>query len=101
MRRPNAAAHLSIHAREVARACPQQRDAMLGHCRVAVTFDDMHLAAMVIQFADIHIACRPRAEKNYVFELRTLLHERARHGWDVCNRNRLAPDDYRVYIVSE
>ena len=69
MRCPDPAAHLSIHAREIAGTGPQQRNRMLGDRGVSVTLDDVHLDATLIQLADIHVAGRPGAEEDDVLEL--------------------------------
>src|ERR1043166_9556759 len=71
--RPDAAAHLAIHVREVTRAGPQQRDGMLGHRRIAIAFDDVNFDAAFVELAHVHVAGGSRAEENDVFELRTLL----------------------------
>src|SRR5262245_60878917 len=72
VRRPDATAHLAIHAREVPRAGPEQRDGMLGHRRIAVTFDDMNLDAAFVELPYVHVACGSCAEENDMFELRAL-----------------------------
>ena len=60
VRRPDAGAHLAVHARDVAAGRDHQRDRMLGHRGVAIALDDVHLDAAVLQFADIHVARRDR-----------------------------------------
>src|SRR5262245_13437126 len=77
--RPDAAAHLAIHAREVARTGPEQRDAMLGHRRIAITLDDVNLDATLIELPHVHVACGSCAEENNMVELRALLHQRGGH----------------------
>ena len=99
VRCPYAAAHLAIHAREIARAGPQQRDGVLGDRGVTVALDDVHLDAALIELTDIHVARRPGAEENDVLEFRALRHQRRRHVGMVVDCDVVAADDVRQLVA--
>src|SRR5262249_24552966 len=79
MWRPDTATDLAIHAREIARARPEQRNGVLGDRGVTVTLDDVDPDAARVEFADVHVAGRPGAKETDVLELETLRHQRRRH----------------------
>ncbi len=101
VRGPHAAAHLAVHARDVARGRHHQCNGMLGHRGIAVAFDDVHCDAARLQFADIHVARRTGAEEHDVLEFRALRHQRRRHVGMVVNGDVIAADHARQFLARE
>ena len=93
VRRPGAAAHLAVHARDVARRGEHQRDRVLGDRGVAIALDGVHGDAALFQLGDVHVARRAGAEEHDVLELRALRDQRrsaCRSGRRARSRSRRA-----------
>ena len=99
VRRPDAGAHLAVHARDVARGGHHQRDRVLGHRGVAVALDDVHLDAARFQFADIHVARGSGAEEHDVLELLALRHQFGRHVGVVVDGDVVAGEHARQFFA--
>ena len=90
LRRPDAGAHLAVHARHVARCGEQQRDRVLGHRGVAISLDGVHGDAVALEFVDIHVAGGTGAEEYDVLEAAALRHQLGRHVGVVVERDVVA-----------
>jgi len=74
---------------------------VLGDRGITVALDDVHLDATFVEFGDVHVARRSRAQENDVLEFRTLRDQRCRHVRMVVDCDAVAADDARQFITGE
>ena len=101
LRRPDAGAHLAVHARDVARGGKHQRDRVLGHRDVAIALDGVHGDAARLELVDIHVARRAGAEEHDVLERLALRHQLGRHVGMVVEHDLVGADHARQIIARE
>jgi len=90
-----------VHAGEIAARRHHQRDALLGHRRVAVALDGVDLDAERLDLRHGHVARSTGAEKDDVLEVLALPHQIGRHVAVVVDGDVVVGDHARQLVFLE
>ena len=99
VRNPGAAAHLAIHARDIAARREQERNRVLGNRRIAVIPDGVDFDAARRHVGKTHVARRSGAEKDDMLERGAALDQRRRQVGVVVDGDVVAVEDCRQRVL--